>query len=116
MLCRDMHLSYRETTVYHAACSRLLFLWSKYFCYLIFLLHAPLDLVLGPLSCVCIIQICSDFMQVLSGDFLKSYKKDIINIHHGLLPSFKGSNPSKQVPFLSPFLQVAIFLFLSTEL
>lgn len=55
-------------------------------------------------------------MQVLSGDFLKSYKKDIINIHHGLLPSFKGSNPSKQVPFLSPFLQVAIFLFLSTEL
>ncbi|XP_009761137.1 formyltetrahydrofolate deformylase 1, mitochondrial [Nicotiana tabacum] len=36
------------------------------------------------------------YMQVLSGDFLKSYKKDIINIHHGLLPSFKGSNPSKQ--------------------
>lgn len=36
------------------------------------------------------------YMQILSGDFLKSYGKDIINIHHGLLPSFKGGNPSKQ--------------------
>ncbi|CAL5442011.1 unnamed protein product [Camellia sinensis] len=36
------------------------------------------------------------FMQVLSGNFLSSYGKDIINIHHGLLPSFKGGNPSKQ--------------------
>ncbi|KAI4327139.1 hypothetical protein L6164_019636 [Bauhinia variegata] len=36
------------------------------------------------------------YMQILSGNFLRSYGKDIINIHHGLLPSFKGSNPSKQ--------------------
>lgn len=36
------------------------------------------------------------YMQILSGDFLKSYGRDIINIHHGLLPSFKGGNPSKQ--------------------
>ncbi|XP_047342701.1 formyltetrahydrofolate deformylase 1, mitochondrial-like isoform X2 [Impatiens glandulifera] len=36
------------------------------------------------------------YMQVLSADFLKSYGKDVINIHHGLLPSFKGGNPSKQ--------------------
>ncbi|XP_062145669.1 formyltetrahydrofolate deformylase 1, mitochondrial-like [Alnus glutinosa] len=36
------------------------------------------------------------YMQLLSGNFLKSYGKDIINIHHGLLPSFKGGNPSKQ--------------------
>ncbi|KAJ4831584.1 Formyltetrahydrofolate deformylase 1, mitochondrial [Turnera subulata] len=36
------------------------------------------------------------YMQVLSGKFLRSYGKDIINIHHGLLPSFKGGNPSKQ--------------------
>ncbi|KAG8374711.1 hypothetical protein BUALT_Bualt10G0024400 [Buddleja alternifolia] len=36
------------------------------------------------------------YMQILSGDFLRSYGKDIINIHHGLLPSFKGGNPSKQ--------------------
>ncbi|XP_047249415.1 formyltetrahydrofolate deformylase 2, mitochondrial isoform X2 [Capsicum annuum] len=43
-----------------------------------------------------ITSVISGFMQVLSGDFLKSYNKDIINIHHGLLPSFKGSNPSKQ--------------------
>ncbi|KAF4404146.1 hypothetical protein G4B88_014602 [Cannabis sativa] len=36
------------------------------------------------------------YMQVLSGDFLKKYGKDIINIHHGLLPSFKGGSPSRQ--------------------
>ncbi|CAN6579488.1 unnamed protein product [Malus baccata var. baccata] len=39
------------------------------------------------------------YMQILSGDFLKSYGKDIINIHHGLLPSFKGGKPSKQIMF-----------------
>ncbi|KAK9142922.1 hypothetical protein Syun_012322 [Stephania yunnanensis] len=36
------------------------------------------------------------YMQILSGRFLENYGKDIINIHHGLLPSFKGGNPSKQ--------------------
>ncbi|GBG83661.1 hypothetical protein CBR_g37463 [Chara braunii] len=36
------------------------------------------------------------YMQVLSPEFLKKYSKDIINIHHGLLPSFKGANPYKQ--------------------
>lgn len=36
------------------------------------------------------------YMQILSGDFLRAYGKDIINIHHGLLPSFKGGYPSKQ--------------------
>ncbi|XAR54937.1 Formyltetrahydrofolate deformylase [Bertholletia excelsa] len=36
------------------------------------------------------------YMQVLSGNFLNSYGKDVINIHHGLLPSFKGGHPSKQ--------------------
>ncbi|KAL6986004.1 Formyltetrahydrofolate deformylase 1, mitochondrial [Sarracenia purpurea var. burkii] len=36
------------------------------------------------------------YMQILSGNFLSSYGKDIINIHHGLLPSFKGGNPCKQ--------------------
>jgi formyltetrahydrofolate deformylase len=35
-------------------------------------------------------------MQVLSPEFLRHYKKDIINIHHGLLPSFKGANPYRQ--------------------
>eukprot|EP00850_Spirogloea_muscicola_P019791 SM000199S05418 [mRNA] locus=s199:165505:167985:+ [translate_table: standard] len=45
---------------------------------------------------------CSDFlvlaryMQVLSSSFLRAYGKDIINIHHGLLPSFKGANPYRQ--------------------
>lgn len=37
------------------------------------------------------------FCQILSGNFLKGYGKDVINIHHGLLPSFKGGNPAKQV-------------------
>lgn len=39
------------------------------------------------------------FLQILSGNFLRSYGKDVINIHHGLLPSFKGGNPSKQVSY-----------------
>ncbi|MFA5287629.1 MAG: formyltetrahydrofolate deformylase [Candidatus Omnitrophota bacterium] len=36
------------------------------------------------------------YMLVLSPSFIKSYAKDIINIHHGLLPSFKGANPYQQ--------------------
>lgn len=39
-------------------------------------------------------------LQILSESFLKAYGKDIINIHHGLLPSFKGGNPSRQVSHL----------------
>ena len=34
--------------------------------------------------------------QVLSGPFLEAYGRDVINIHHGLLPSFKGANPYRQ--------------------
>ena len=33
------------------------------------------------------------YMLVLSKDFLCAYSKDIINIHHGFLPSFKGPDP-----------------------
>jgi formyltetrahydrofolate deformylase len=33
------------------------------------------------------------YMLVFSGDFLRRYSKDIINIHHGFLPSFKGADP-----------------------
>ncbi|MCX5695429.1 MAG: formyltetrahydrofolate deformylase [Candidatus Omnitrophica bacterium] len=36
------------------------------------------------------------YMLVLSKKFLNAYGKDIINIHHGFLPSFKGSNPYGQ--------------------
>lgn len=58
-------------------------------------------------------------LQLISGNFLKSYGKDIINIHHGLLPSFKGGHPSKQVQQscllpglykLSPFQSFLCFL------
>ncbi|KAI4996538.1 hypothetical protein ZWY2020_051458 [Hordeum vulgare] len=35
------------------------------------------------------------YMQVMSESFLQSYGEDIINIHHGLLPSFKGGSPSR---------------------
>ncbi|GLT73984.1 hypothetical protein SLA2020_458080 [Shorea laevis] len=35
------------------------------------------------------------YMQIFSGHFLRTYGKDVINIHHGLLPSFKGGHPSK---------------------
>ncbi|MCK9431667.1 MAG: formyltetrahydrofolate deformylase [Candidatus Omnitrophica bacterium] len=36
------------------------------------------------------------YMLVLSPEFLVSYNKDIINIHHGFLPSFKGTDPYGQ--------------------
>jgi len=36
------------------------------------------------------------YMLVLSENFLKSYAKDIINIHHGFLPPFKGADPYRQ--------------------
>ena len=34
------------------------------------------------------------YMLVLSADFLQKYNKDIINIHHGFLPFFKGADPA----------------------
>jgi len=34
------------------------------------------------------------YMLVLSPDFLQKYNKDIINIHHGFLPFFKGADPA----------------------
>ncbi|MGE5308919.1 MAG: formyltetrahydrofolate deformylase [Deltaproteobacteria bacterium] len=36
------------------------------------------------------------YMLTLSRGFLDSYGKDIINIHHGFLPSFKGARPYHQ--------------------
>jgi len=36
------------------------------------------------------------YMQIISKNFLKSYEKDIINIHHSFLPSFAGARPYKQ--------------------
>jgi formyltetrahydrofolate deformylase len=36
------------------------------------------------------------YMLVLSPGFINSYAKDIINIHHGFLPSFKGAKPYQQ--------------------
>ncbi|MCX5700431.1 MAG: formyltetrahydrofolate deformylase [Candidatus Omnitrophica bacterium] len=40
--------------------------------------------------------VLSRYMLILSNKFLKAYNKDIINIHHGFLPSFKGGNPYAQ--------------------
>ena len=51
-------------------------------------LPLPLPLLLG--------------LQVLSRQFLRDYGRDIINIHHGLLPSFKGANPYRQVRCPNP--------------
>ena len=36
------------------------------------------------------------YMQILSADFLRAYGKDVINIHHSFLPSFKGASPYRQ--------------------
>lgn len=47
--------------------------------------------------------------QVLSPSFLRGYKKDIINIHHGLLPSFKGANPYRQVRWGVSLSRIRVF-------
>ncbi|KAK1355640.1 hypothetical protein POM88_048896 [Heracleum sosnowskyi] len=47
-------------------------------------------------------QVLSRYMQVLSANFIKAYRKDVNNIHHGLLPSFKGgilANRSRLITF-----------------
>lgn len=36
------------------------------------------------------------YMQILSGDFLKTFAKPVINIHHSFLPAFIGAKPYKQ--------------------
>jgi formyltetrahydrofolate deformylase len=36
------------------------------------------------------------YMQILSGDFLEAYGRDVINIHHSFLPSFRGADPYRQ--------------------
>ena len=56
------------------------------------------------------------YMQVLSGAFLRAYGKDIINIHHGLLPSFKGANPYRQAQTAGVKLVGATAHFVSEEL
>ncbi len=33
------------------------------------------------------------YMQILSGDFIKNYPSQIINIHHSFLPAFPGAKP-----------------------
>lgn len=36
------------------------------------------------------------YMQILTSGFLNSYGRDVINIHHSFLPSFKGADPYRQ--------------------
>ena len=36
------------------------------------------------------------YMQILSADFLNLFARDVINIHHSFLPSFKGADPYRQ--------------------
>ncbi len=36
------------------------------------------------------------YMQVLSGDFIRHYDRQIINIHHSFLPAFVGAKPYEQ--------------------
>jgi formyltetrahydrofolate deformylase len=40
--------------------------------------------------------ILARYMQILSPDFLRSFTKSIINIHHSFLPAFIGADPYKK--------------------
>ncbi len=51
-----------------------------------------LERVSGTTDCL----VLARYMQVLTGDFLRAYGRDVINIHHSFLPSFKGARPYEQ--------------------
>ena len=51
-----------------------------------------LDLVEGATDFL----VLARYMRILSDGFLAAYKKDIVNIHHSFLPSFKGADPYRQ--------------------
>jgi len=36
------------------------------------------------------------YMQILSSDFFRNFKKPVINIHHSFLPAFAGAKPYRQ--------------------
>jgi formyltetrahydrofolate deformylase len=36
------------------------------------------------------------YMQIITGEFLESFRQPIINIHHSFLPAFKGASPYRQ--------------------
>lgn len=36
------------------------------------------------------------YMQIISGDFIARYGREIVNIHHSFLPSFVGADPYRQ--------------------
>lgn len=40
--------------------------------------------------------VLAKFMRILTPDFVRKYKNQIINIHHSFLPAFIGANPYKQ--------------------
>lgn len=44
----------------------------------------------------CDFLVLARYMQILSSGFLNDFGKDIINIHHSFLPSFKGADPYRQ--------------------
>mgnify|MGYP000216547837 CR=1 FL=1 len=51
-----------------------------------------LDLAVGTTDFL----VLARYMQILTPQFLKAYGRDIINIHHSFLPSFKGADPYRQ--------------------
>jgi len=40
--------------------------------------------------------VLAKYMRILTSNFVKSYPKQIVNIHHSFLPAFIGANPYKQ--------------------
>jgi formyltetrahydrofolate deformylase len=40
--------------------------------------------------------ILARYMLILSQDFIDKYKDQVINVHHAILPAFKGANPYRR--------------------
>jgi len=52
--------------------------------------------ILGLLETTTDFTVLARYMQIMSDTFLTRYNKDVINIHHSFLPSFKGADPYRQ--------------------
>jgi formyltetrahydrofolate deformylase len=75
--------------------------WAKHYGIPFALVPAGADKAAAEAELLALVKDCdflvlARYMQILSPAFLDAYGRDVINIHHSFLPSFKGSSPYQQ--------------------